>query len=137
MFEVNLPQVLAEVTAAFRSYEAALLANDIAALDRFFWDSPLAVRYGVTENLYGRDAIAAFRGARTLPANTRRLSDTVITTFGRDYATAHTLYQWQGSPRIGRQSQTWLRTEGGWRIVGAHVSYLEGASTELVQRAPE
>ena len=137
MFEINLPDVLAEVTAAFRRYEAALLANDVAALDRFFWDSPLAVRYGVNENLYGRDAIAAFRGARTLPAVTRQLSDTLITTFGRDYATVHTLFQWRGSPRCGRQSQTWLRTEAGWRIVGAHVSYLESAPTELVQRAPE
>ena len=128
MPEIDLPEVLAEVTAAFHRYEAALVANDVAALDDFFWDSPMAVRYGVTENLYGRAAIASFRRSRAVPAGaSRQLSDTVITTYGRDYATAHTLFRWQGSLRVGRQSQTWLRTEAGWRIVGAHVSYLESA----------
>jgi hypothetical protein len=119
---INEPEVLAEVTAAFAAYEAALMANDIAALDFLFWASPQVLRYGVGENLYGQDEIAAFRKARPGGAAPRTLTRTVITTFGRDYATANTEFVREGSQRIGRQSHAWARLPEGWRIVAAHVS---------------
>ncbi len=120
---INLPEVVAEVTAAFERYEAALTHNDIAVLDELFWQSPHTLRYGASENLYGYEAIAAFRRARD-PANLeRRLRHTLITTYGQDFATANTEFQRQGAAS-GRQSQTWLRTPEGWRIVSAHVSWL-------------
>ena len=123
--EINIPEVVAEVTAAFKRYEKALVTNDIAVLDELFWKSPHTLRYGVTENLYGYDAIASFRKNRS-PVNLERsLMNTMITTYGRDFATANTEFQRQGSNRTGRQSQTWMRTEEGWRIVSAHVSLLD------------
>jgi hypothetical protein len=121
---INLPDVLAEVTAAFDRYERALVANDVAVLDELFWDSPHTLRYGVGENLYGHDAIAAFRAARPAQGLTRALLKTVITTYGRDFATANVEFRREGSDRTGRQSQTWMRTPEGWRVVSAHVSLL-------------
>lgn len=125
--EIDLPDVLAEVRAAFARYEAALIANDTATLDTLFWDDPRTVRFGATENLYGIDAIRAFRAARSPSGLARRLGGTVITTFGRDFATASTLTQRLDSLRTGRQTQTWARTEQGWRVVAAHVSWLDFA----------
>lgn len=119
---VNDPLIVAEVTAAFERYELALLDNDIATLDALFWNSPLTLRYGVGERLYGYDAIAAFRVARPGGSPRRVLATTIITTFGHDFATANTEFHRAGETRIGRQSQTWVRTSGGWRIVAAHVS---------------
>jgi hypothetical protein len=119
---VNDPATLAEVTAMFERYETALLGNDVAVLDRLFWQSDLTLRYGVGERLYGYDAIAAFRAARAGGSPQRNLANTVITTFGHDFATANTEFQRTGERRIGRQSQTWVRTLNGWRIVSAHVS---------------
>jgi hypothetical protein len=119
---INDPETLAEVTAAFAAYEAALMANDIPALDSLFWASPQVLRYGAGENLYGQDEIAAFRKARPGGAAQRTLTRTVITTFGRDYATANTEFVREGSARIGRQSHAWARLPEGWRIVAAHVS---------------
>lgn len=119
---VNDPLVVAEVAAEFERYETALLANDTATLDALFWNSPLTLRYGVGERLYGYDAIAAFRQARTGGSPKRVLANTIITTFGHDFATANTEFHRTGEPRIGRQSQTWVRTANGWRIVSAHVS---------------
>lgn len=123
--DINIPDVVAEVTAAFQRYEKALISNDVAVLDELFWKSPQAVRYGVTENLYGYDAIANFRSNRS-PANLGRvLLNTIVTTYGRDFATVNTEFKRPPtSDRIGRQSQTWMRTEEGWRIVSAHVSFL-------------
>ena len=123
--DINDPQTLAEVTAAFRRYEQALVTNDVAILDALFWNSPHTVRYGISENLYGYDAIAAFRAARPSAGLARRIGPTVITTYGRDFATANTEFHRDASPRTGRQSQTWARTPDGWRVVSAHVS-LEG-----------
>jgi hypothetical protein len=128
MFDINLPDVIAEVTAAFARYERALIDNDIGTLDQLFWDNPWTLRYGVTENLYGYAAIAAFRAARSPAGLARTLSHTVITTFGRDFATASTEFQRIGSTRRGRQTHTWVRTADGWRIVAAHVSLLEEAT---------
>ena len=122
--EVNLSQVVAEVAAAFCRYEQALVSNDVAVLDELFWDSPHTLRYGVGENLYGYDAIAAFRAARPTQGLARELLKTVITTYGRDFATANVEFRREGSERTGRQSQTWMRTPAGWRVVAAHVSLL-------------
>jgi hypothetical protein len=123
--DVNLPDVLAEVSAAFTRYEQALVGNDVAVLDELFWNSPHTVRYGVTENLHGYDAIRIFRAGRPSQGLARELVNTVITTFGRDFATADTEFRRSGSDRLGRQSQAWVRTPEGWRVVSAHVSLLQ------------
>lgn len=120
--EVNRPDVLAEVEAAFARYETALTSNDVAVLDELFWQSELTVRYGAGENLYGYEAIAAFRAARPSKGLERDLSQTLVTTFGEDFATASTLFRREATSRIGRQMQTWVRMPQGWRIVAAHVS---------------
>jgi ketosteroid isomerase-like protein len=119
------PAVVAEVRAAFDRYEAALMANDTAALDALFWDSPNTVRYGNAENLYGIDEIRAFRSARSTVDLARELARTVIHTFGADFAVAATLYRRRGSGKTGRQMQTWVRTPDGWRVVAAHVSFVD------------
>jgi len=124
--EINLPEIVAEVTAAFERYERALNANDVAVLDESFWASPHTVRYGLAENLYGRDEILAFRKGRPVKdVEPRRLLRTVITTFGRDFATANCEFQRVHSGRRGRQSQAWARTAQGWRVVSAHVSWFD------------
>lgn len=123
-YEINLPEVVAEVMAAFQRYEAALTGNDVAVLDELFWNSPHTLRYGAGENLRGYEAIKAFRLARPSKGLERDLINTVITTYGRDYATANTEFTRQGETRIGRQSHTWLRLPQGWRIVAAHVSLI-------------
>ncbi len=122
--EINNPQVRDEVLAAFARYELALVSNDVAVLDELFWDSPHTLRYGATENLYGYDAIRAFRASRPSTGLMRELTHTVITTYGRDFATANTEFRRDGSERVGRQSQTWMRTPVGWRVVAAHVSLM-------------
>lgn len=125
MLEINIPEVVAEVTAAFQRYEVALNANDVAVLDELFWNSPLTLRYGMGENLYGYDQIAAFRSARSPAGLARTISGTLITTYGRDMATANTMFERETVPgKIGRQSQTWMRTDQGWRVVSAHVSLI-------------
>jgi hypothetical protein len=124
MLEINLPEIVAEVTSAFTSYERALVANDVAVLDQLFWQNACTLRYGVAENLYGYDAIANFRATRPPINMTRRLINTTITTYGRDFATANTEFQREGSTLAGRQSHVWLRTPEGWRIAAAHVSLM-------------
>jgi Protein of unknown function (DUF3225) len=121
---INDPAVWAEVQAVFARYEEALVNNRIEVLDELFWNSPHTVRYGAGENLYGFDEIAAFRVARPTAGLARQLRRTVITTFGTDYATAVTEFQRHGSAALGRQSQTWVRMQQGWRVVSAHVSVL-------------
>jgi len=125
MTEINLPDVVAEIDAAFRRYETALVANDAATLSELFWDSPHTIRYGLAENLYGADEIRAFRNARPGGDLSRDLARTVITTYGRNFATASTLYRRRESGKTGRQMQTWLRTPDGWRVVAAHVSFVD------------
>ncbi|QDJ11573.1 Hypothetical protein HVPorG_04735 (plasmid) [Roseomonas mucosa] len=122
--EINNPEVVAEVTAAFGRYEAALVGNDVAVLDELFWDSPHVLRYGAGENLYGTAEIAAFRAARPSKGLDRTLTCTVITTFGRNLATANTEFVRPGVDKVGRQSQTWVRLPEGWRVVAAHVSFM-------------
>ncbi len=123
--DINLPDVLAEVEQACSRYERALVSNDVAVLDELFWDSPLTLRYGVSENLYGYDAICDFRAGRPAVGLARAVLKTVITTYGRDFATANLEFQRVGSSKTGRQSQTWVRTPAGWRVVAAHVSLLD------------
>jgi hypothetical protein len=120
--EINLPDVVAEVTAVFARYEDALVNNRIDVLDELFWASSSTVRYGAGENLVGIEAIRAFRKSRPSAGLARTLARTVITTFGRDAATAMTEFRRDGQPTIGRQSQTWIRFASGWRVVAAHVS---------------
>lgn len=123
--ELNLPEIVAEVRAAFDRYEKALLANDTEMLDQCFWSSPHTIRYGLAENLYGIEAIRGFRTGRAAVDLARELSRTEITAFGRDAATASTLYRRRGSGKTGRQMQTWIRLPEGWRVVAAHVSFLD------------
>ncbi len=125
--EINLPEVHAEVSAVFARYEDALVHNKVEVLDELFWASASTVRYGVAENLRGIEAIRAFRAARSPAGLARTLEHTVITTYGRDFATAMTEYRRDGQARSGRQSQTWVRLDEGWRVVAAHVSLLPAA----------
>lgn len=121
---INDPAVLAEVEAAFAAYEQALMDNDLDALDALFWQSPLTVRIGPGQNLYGIEAIQGFRQNRVGGSPPRALLKVVITTFGRDFATANAEFQREGTTMPGRQSQTWARLADGWRVVSAHVSLL-------------
>ena len=124
--DIDLPDVVAEVKAAFDAYEKALVANDVATLDALFRDDPRTIRYGGAENLYGYAAIKSFRAARSPAGLARTLSQTVITTYGRDFATASTLFERDTVPgKIGRQMQTWARMPEGWRVVAAHVSLID------------
>lgn len=127
MMQVNIPEVVAEVEAAFARYEAALVGNDVAVLDELFSDGPHTIRYGIGENLYGPAEIAAFRASRSPAGLARRLSRTVITSYGRDMAVAATLFHRDAMPgRVGRQMQSWVRMPQGWRVVAAHVSIIDG-----------
>jgi hypothetical protein len=124
--EIDLPDVVAEVRAAFERYEKALVSNDVATLDAMFHDDSRTIRYGATENLYGYKEIEAFRAARPSAGLARTLSKTVITTFGRDFAMASTLFHRVSAPRkVGRMTQTWVRVDVGWRIVVGHVSVID------------
>jgi len=124
--EIDLPEVVAEVEEQFARYEKALVTNDVAVLDELFRADPRTLRYGVGENLYGYDAIMAFRAARSPAGLMRRTEKTVITTYGRDTAVASTLFYRDTAPgRVGRQMQTWIRFAEGWRIVAAHVSVID------------
>ena len=125
--QVDLPDVLAEVTAQFARYEAALVSNDVAVLDELFRNDSRTLRYGINENLYGYEAIMAFRAGRSPVGLMRKTDKTVITTYGRDTAVASTLFYrdvWSGK-KVGRQMQTWVRFPQGWRIVAAHVSIID------------
>jgi hypothetical protein len=124
--DIDLPDVLAEVTAQFARYEQALVTNDVATLDQLFRNDSRTLRYGIGENLYGYSEIMAFRAARSPAGLMRRTARTVITTYGRDAAVASTLFYRDTVPgRVGRQMQTWMRFPEGWRIVAAHVSIID------------
>ena len=124
--DIDLPDVFAEVRAAFDRYEEALVTNDVATLDTTFRDDPRTIRYGGGENLYGFSEIAAFRAARSPAGLMRSLSKTVITTYGRDFAVASTLFHRDSAPgKVGRQMQTWARVDGRWQVVAAHVSLID------------
>ena len=122
--QINLPHVLAEMEVAFARYEDALVNNKVDVLDELFWNSPQTLRYGIGENLYGFEAIQAFRASRPSQGLQRTCMNAMITTYGEDFATANTEFQRDGVARAGRQSQTWMRTPEGWRVVVAHVSLI-------------
>ncbi|KRQ97371.1 hypothetical protein CQ12_01370 [Bradyrhizobium jicamae] len=124
--DIDLSDVLAEVTAQFQRYEKALVSNDVAVLDELFRNDPRTLRYGIGENLYGYEQIMAFRAARSPVGLMRKTDKTVITTYGRDTAVASTLFYRESTPgRVGRQMQTWVRFPEGWKIVAAHVSVID------------
>jgi hypothetical protein len=136
--DVDLPEVLAEVTEQFARYEKALVSNDVAVLDELFRNDARTLRYGIGENLYGYDAITAFRAARSPAGLMRKTAQTVITSYGRDTAIASTLFYRDSAPdRVGRQMQTWVRFAEGWKIVAAHVSIIDepGYSKDMDQKA--
>jgi hypothetical protein len=135
--DVDLPEVLAEVTEQFARYEKALVLNDVAVLDELFRADKRTLRYGIGENLYGYDAIMAFRAARSPAGLMRKTAQTVITSYGRDTAVASTLFFRDSLPgRVGRQMQTWVRFPEGWKIVAAHVSIIDqpGSSKDMGQK---
>ena len=121
---IDRPAIVNEVSAAFYRYEQALISNDVAVLDELFWADPRTVRFGASENLYGIDEIRAFRNARSSQGLDRFLQNTTITTYGDDMAVASTEFTREGSDKIGRQRQTWVKFPYGWRIVAAHVSVM-------------
>jgi Protein of unknown function (DUF3225) len=124
--ELDLPDVLAEVTVQFARYEKALVSNDVAVLDELFRDDSRTLRYGIGENLYGYSEIMAFRAARPSVGLMRRTARTLISTYGRDSAVASTLFYRDSAPgKVGRQMQTWMRFPEGWKIVAAHVSMID------------
>jgi Protein of unknown function (DUF3225) len=124
--QINHPETHAEVSAVFARYEQALVSNDVAVLDELFWPAPHTIRFGIGENLFGADAILAFRKARPAAGLARELTQTVITTFGKDLATASTLFRRASAAgKVGRQMQTWVRFPEGWKVVAAHVSVIE------------
>jgi len=124
---INEPGVLAELTAAFEEYERALTSNDVPVLDALFHDGPETIRYGAGENLYGYAEIAAFRAGRSPAGLARKLERTVVTTYGDRFGTTSTLFRRDGQPgKVGRQSQSWVKFDEGWRVVAAHVSVIDG-----------
>jgi hypothetical protein len=126
MMELDLPDVVAEVTAQFARYEQALVTNDTKVLGELFRNDPRTLRYGIAENLYGHAEISAFRAARSPVGLMRRTARTIITAYGRDAAVASTLFYRENAPgKVGRQMQTWVRFPEGWRIVAAHVSIID------------
>lgn len=124
MKEINLPEIVAEVTEAHDNYEQALTDNNIEVLNELFWNTSHTLRYGISENLYGHDQISSFRRSRPTNNLERKINKVTITTYGKDFATANLEFLRTATGRIGRQSQTWMRTIDGWRIVSAHVSIL-------------
>jgi hypothetical protein len=126
MAEINLPGIQAEIAALHDAYERALAANDVPALDAFFWDSPHTVRYGINEHLYGATAVATFRRGQPPVFTDRRLLRRAIVSFGPDLASvmSEIAQNIRGVPRHSRQSQVWVRLpDAGWKIVAAHVSH--------------
>jgi hypothetical protein len=124
--EIDLPDVVSEVTAQFARYERALVSNDVTVLDELFHKDARSLRYGIAENLYGYGEITAFRAARSPVGLMRKTAKTLITTYGRDTAVASTLFYRDSLPgKVGRQMQTWIRFPEGWRIVAAHVSIID------------
>jgi hypothetical protein len=128
--EIDLAEVMAEVKAAFERYEKALVSNDVPVLDELFRDDSRTIRYGAAEILYGYAEIKSYRASRSPVALGRRLSRTIITTFGRNFAVASTLYERPSAPgKIGRQTQTWVKFPEGWRVVVGHVSLIDKVAT--------
>ena len=125
MMEINRPDVLAEVTEKFLQYERAINTNDIKVLDGSFLDGKYTVRFGMTEELWSYDEIKAFRRTKNTAGIPRTLDRYEITTYGELTAVAHAVFTREGVSKIGRQSQTWVKFDHGWRVVSAHVSMVD------------
>jgi hypothetical protein len=134
--DIDIPEVKAELEAAFDRYETALVSNDVPVLDELFWESPTTVRFGAGENLFGAEEIAAFRAARSPAGLQRDILRRSVTTYGRDFATTSITFRRVGSARVGRQQQSWVRFPEGWRVVAAHVSLLDVPAAEGARPAP-
>ena len=127
--DIDIPDVVEEVRAAFARYEKALVSNDVDTLNELFHKDDRTIRYGMAENLYGHAQIASFRSGRAPVGLARSLSRTVITTYGRSFAVASTLFERAANAdKLGRQMQTWVKFPDGWRIVAAHVSLIDRPS---------
>lgn len=120
--DINHPEVVAEVTRIFLAYEAAFMANDVDALNQFFWDHGAVTRYGICDRQLGHSALVAYRNSVPAPDFKRTLHDVRITAFGPDMAVAMTEFKRSDTPLHGFQTQTWVRMPQGWKIVSAHVS---------------
>ena len=125
MLQINLPIPLAELNHAFDLYEDALIRTKVDVLDTLFWNSSLTLRYGAKENLLGYEQIKAFRAARPGVGLMRDIVDRHIVTFGDAMGVANVTFKRQSEARIGRQSQTWIKFTEGWRVVSAHVSWMD------------
>jgi hypothetical protein len=125
MMLINDPASVAAVEAAFDAYETALTTNDVATLDALFWNSAHTLRYGATENLHGYEQIRAFRALRPGKGLMRTIVSRSITVFGDGFAVANIVFTRDGEPRLGRQSQSWVRIDRAWRVVAAHVSWMD------------
>ena len=127
MLEINIPEVVAEFTPVYLAYQKAVDTNDFVTMNKLFWNSPQTVRFGPVGTLIGYDTISSYRRERQGHVSAERaLRNTVITTFGRDFAATNTETMKAGSTVVGRQSQSWIRTDEGWRIASAHVSNQPG-----------
>lgn len=131
---VNLSGAQQELRQAFDLYEDALIHNKVAMLDALFWDSPHTLRYGAKENLKGYNSIKAFRAARPGAGLSRDILECHIVTFGENFGVANITFRRLGEPRVGRQSQTWIKPgtadaalAHGWRVVSAHVSWMDAS----------
>ena len=125
VIDINAAVTLAELNAAFDAYEDALIHNKVAVLDGLFWDNPLTLRFGAKENLFGTDQIKAFRASRPSVGLSRKIIDRHVVAFGPDMGVANITFTRNTEPRIGRQSQTWVKFAEGWRVVSAHVSWMD------------
>ncbi|MGF6937917.1 hypothetical protein OKW41_007079 [Paraburkholderia sp. UCT70] len=138
---INDPAIVAEVTAVFEAYERALVDNDIGTMNVLFWDAPETVRYGIAEIQHGGEEIRAWRESCVPVPASRRRHRTVVTTFGRDYATVSTTFTSDATPLVGRQMQSWARLGAhdapfaGWIVVAAHVSLIKAPDVPDVQAA--
>jgi hypothetical protein len=124
MMDIDNPAVIAEVTRLFHAYEAALMANDVAAINSFFWADARTTRYGIADRQFGIHELVAYRAATPAPTYTRRLENLRISAFGRDTVVAQVEFVRSDTPLRGFQSQTWVRIGDGWCIVAAHVSMI-------------
>ncbi len=130
---VDDPIVLSEVTAAFGRYEQALVSNDVHELDRLFWNDGRTLRFGATENLFGYDQIQQFRAQRPGQGLARDVVERAVTTFGNDMASTAIVFRRTGERRLGRQTQCWVRTPQGWRVVAAHVSWMDSGTPPSIR----
>jgi hypothetical protein len=123
---INDPETHRELSQLYPLYEKALMDNDVETLTQMFWASPLVMRFGATENLYGIDEIEAFRKARPAVGLARKVTRLDIVTFGRDFGSVTLEFERESAGKLirGRQSQVWTRFAEGWRIVAAHVSVI-------------